>query len=126
VVLWGEERERERRERRERERERILSGYRSCLEIAHKTSPLDWSSHPSLASLPPLQTLLKLQQAFLRVRSLLTHMGKVAGTEIEPQSQSTLLNLTMSLPGVVFAGVPGAGTKASSVNDGTFFFLRWI
>lgn len=82
------------------------AGYRGCLELAHKTVPTSWGS---LAAQPALKVLIQLQQSFLRVRSLLSHMGKVAGTEIEPQSQSQLLNLTMGLPGVVFAGVPGAG-----------------
>jgi len=82
------------------------TGYQAGLQAAFDTVPTHWSSLPALRT---LQTLIKLQKAFLRVRSLLTHMGRMSGTEIEPESQAKLLNLTMLIPGVVFAGVPGAG-----------------
>ena len=32
-----------------------------------------------------------------------------SGAEVEPPSQSRLLDATMSIPGVLIAGVPGAG-----------------
>jgi phosphomevalonate kinase len=46
---------------------------------------------------------------FLSVRTLLRELGDGAGVAIEPPSQTKLLDLTMDLPGVLFAGVPGAG-----------------
>lgn len=88
------------------------AGYQASLRVAYDTVPTHWGAvfpPAKLSTMPTLQSLIKLQHSFLRVRSLLTHMGKVAGTEIEPETQSKLLNLTMNIPGVVFAGVPGAG-----------------
>lgn len=34
-------------------------------------------------------------------------MGEFAGVEIEPDSQTLLLNTCLSIPGVLIAGVPG-------------------
>eukprot|EP00978_Attheya_sp_CCMP212_P035702 scaffold156990_cov56-Attheya_sp.AAC.1 len=36
-------------------------------------------------------------------------MGELAGVPIEPPSQTQLANATLALPGVLCAGVPGAG-----------------
>ncbi|KAJ7521691.1 hypothetical protein O6H91_19G063900 [Diphasiastrum complanatum] len=53
--------------------------------------------------------LLKTRQAFEEVRCLLREMGEAAGVPIEPPSQRALLDETMNIRGVLFAGVPGAG-----------------
>ncbi|DBA01309.1 TPA: hypothetical protein N0F65_001814 [Lagenidium giganteum] len=53
--------------------------------------------------------LLKTREAFVQVRSSLRNMGAQAGVPIEPPSQTDLLDATMALPGVLAAGVPGAG-----------------
>jgi len=54
-------------------------------------------------------TLLDLRMTFLECRQNLKGMGKSAGVPIEPEEQSKLADATMKLPGVVAAGVPGAG-----------------
>jgi phosphomevalonate kinase len=41
------------------------------------------------------------------VRRLLRSMGDMAGVPIEPIEQTQLLDEMHSIPGVVFAGVPG-------------------
>ncbi|XP_024526366.1 phosphomevalonate kinase, peroxisomal [Selaginella moellendorffii] len=56
-----------------------------------------------------VSALLKLRQDFSIVRSLLRQMGEEAKVPLEPGPQSELLDETMELPGVLFAGVPGAG-----------------
>ncbi|CAI7737774.1 unnamed protein product, partial [Closterium sp. NIES-53] len=56
-----------------------------------------------------LHALLTLRSSFLSVRHLLSAMGSAAATPIEPPQQTALLDATMQQPGVVMAGVPGAG-----------------
>ncbi|CAI5485505.1 unnamed protein product [Closterium sp. Naga37s-1] len=56
-----------------------------------------------------LHALLTLRSSFLSVRHLLSAMGAAAATPIEPPQQTALLDATMQQPGVVMAGVPGAG-----------------
>jgi len=53
--------------------------------------------------------LLDLRMAFLESRQNLKGMGNAAGVPVEPDSQTALADATMKLPGVVAAGVPGAG-----------------
>lgn len=54
-------------------------------------------------------TLLKARNLFLQSREQLKAMGEAAGVPIEPAGQTTLADATMALPGVIAAGVPGAG-----------------
>jgi phosphomevalonate kinase len=54
-------------------------------------------------------TLNFIQSQFQIIRSLLRKMGNESDVPIEPPSQTALLNATMQLSGVLFAGVPGAG-----------------
>lgn len=56
-----------------------------------------------------MQSLLKLRGLFQTTRTLLKNMGNMAGVGIEPDSQTLLCDATADLPGVVAAGVPGAG-----------------
>ncbi|CAM9599342.1 unnamed protein product [Ectocarpus fasciculatus] len=56
-----------------------------------------------------LQELLHLHTAFAKARQLLREMGEDAGVPIEPPVQTKLVNATSTLPGVLCAGVPGAG-----------------
>ena len=53
--------------------------------------------------------LLDLRMALLEARQNLKGMGNAAGVPIEPDTQTELADATMKLPGVVAAGVPGAG-----------------
>ena len=53
--------------------------------------------------------LLDLRMALLESRQNLKGMGNAAGVPIEPDIQTELANATMKLPGVIAAGVPGAG-----------------
>eukprot|EP00752_Nemacystus_decipiens_P017941 g16082.t1 len=56
-----------------------------------------------------LELLFKLQAAFAKARQLLREMGENAGVPIEPPVQTKLVDATLALPGVMCAGVPGAG-----------------
>ena len=53
--------------------------------------------------------LLDLRMAFLESRQNLKGMGNAADVPVEPDSQTALADATMKLPGVVAAGLPGAG-----------------
>ncbi|KAL3808188.1 hypothetical protein ACHAXA_009543 [Cyclostephanos tholiformis] len=53
--------------------------------------------------------LSDLRMAFLECRQNLKGMGNSAGVPVEPDEQTAVANATMALPGVVAAGVPGAG-----------------
>ena len=54
-------------------------------------------------------TLVKARDLFLQSREQLKAMGEAASVPIEPSGQTTLADATMALPGVIAAGVPGAG-----------------
>ncbi|XP_011621878.1 phosphomevalonate kinase, peroxisomal isoform X1 [Amborella trichopoda] len=56
-----------------------------------------------------VEALLGARAAMIEIRSFMQQMGKAAGVPIEPESQTQLLDTTMSLEGVLLAGVPGAG-----------------
>jgi phosphomevalonate kinase len=77
-----------------------------------------WSSlvGVSLPSNTISEVLLSLQLTFCgqgshsnSVRGLLRQVGDAAGVGIEPIEQTNLLDRVCQLPGVLFAGVPGAG-----------------
>jgi phosphomevalonate kinase len=53
--------------------------------------------------------LIEIRQLFNAARGLLRQMGKGAGVEIEPSEQTELADATEAIPGVLCAGVPGAG-----------------
>ena len=53
--------------------------------------------------------LLEFCETFVAARRGLKEMGVSAGVPIEPDLQTSLADATMSLPGVVATGVPGAG-----------------
>jgi phosphomevalonate kinase len=72
--------------------------------ISHASSNTDMATVSLL-----VQPLLKLRLLFLKARSLLKKMGEMAGVSVEPESQTLLANSTMEIPGVIAAGVPGAG-----------------
>ena len=66
-----------------------------------------------LASNPVARCLADLQRTFSApdgsVRAHLRRMGTAAGVEIEPAEQTALCDAVSAIPGVLFAGVPGAG-----------------
>eukprot|EP00003_Mantamonas_plastica_P013341 TRINITY_DN2331_c0_g1_i1.p1 TRINITY_DN2331_c0_g1~~TRINITY_DN2331_c0_g1_i1.p1 ORF type:complete len:144 (-),score=42.00 TRINITY_DN2331_c0_g1_i1:156-587(-) len=72
-----------------------------CAKCVFSASP---TSVSSLARL-----LYLLHHQFQTVRLLLKEMGEGAGVPVEPDSQTELLDETQSIPGVIMAGVPGAG-----------------
>ena len=77
--------------------------------------------------------LLDLRMAILEARQNLKGMGNASSVPVEPDEQSLLANETMKLPGVVAAGVPGAGgydalfvvyVEGPETNDGASDHVR--
>lgn len=53
--------------------------------------------------------LISLYENFENVRRLIREMSEKSNVPIEPQEQSKLLDACMNVPGIIMAGVPGAG-----------------
>lgn len=101
--------------------------YKSTLQACSTSAADQWRilCGDTPDRLQTVTALLETREAFLLVRSLLRHVGEAAGVPIEPSSQTSLLDATMKMDGVLLAGVPGAGgfdavfaiTIGSSVRD---------
>ncbi|MCD9645756.1 hypothetical protein HAX54_034941 [Datura stramonium] len=68
---------------------------------------IERAKEPSQAEI--VKELLGARDAMLGIRYYMRKMGEAAGIPIEPESQTHLLDTTMSMEGVLLAGVPGAG-----------------
>jgi phosphomevalonate kinase len=51
--------------------------------------------------------LVELRDHVQQVRRLFREMGALAGVPIEPDEQTALIDATLTVPGVLIAGVPG-------------------
>ncbi|KAI8546979.1 hypothetical protein RHMOL_Rhmol07G0161100 [Rhododendron molle] len=84
--------------------------YRSVIDKCslHKSEKwMELSSEPTEAEI--VKALLGARDTMLEIRFHMRLMGQAAGIPIEPESQTKLLDATMNMEGVLFAGVPGAG-----------------
>jgi phosphomevalonate kinase len=81
------------------------TAYRTAIALLGSKPHPDWSLVGGEAS----QLVLDIRDTFLQVRQLLREMGSCSGVPIEPEQQTHLLDYTMDQPGVLMAGVPGAG-----------------
>lgn len=62
------------------------------------------------ASLAEIGLLLsEIRDAFSSIRSALREIGKLANVPIEPESMTSFLDKCCQEPGILLAGVPGAG-----------------
>ncbi|KAF0697055.1 Aste57867_12239 [Aphanomyces stellatus] len=77
----------------------------ASLAVLATKSHMEWVATDAVVG--PL--LVSLRDTFLDIRRLLRRMGDAAGVPIEPADQTALIDATMDVPGVLFAGVPGAG-----------------
>ncbi|KAG0259878.1 phosphomevalonate kinase [Mortierella polycephala] len=55
------------------------------------------------------ELLIQIHDEFLTVRRYLREMSQLSSVPIEPEEQTRLLDVCLSVPGVLMAGVPGAG-----------------
>ncbi|KAF9107825.1 phosphomevalonate kinase [Mortierella sp. GBA35] len=56
-----------------------------------------------------LELLVQIYNEFLTVRQYLREMSQLSEVPVEPEEQTRLLDACMTVPGVLMAGVPGAG-----------------
>ncbi len=89
----------------------VDAGYAAALAAAALAPPAAWAALPPPApsAAAPLSRLAQLAAAFAASRALIRAMGDAAGVPIEPAVQTALADATVALPGVLAAGVPGAG-----------------
>jgi len=81
--------------------------YESVVRTLGAKSASQW---PTSSSSDTMTTLfVSISQTFRKIRSQLKRLGEIAGTPIEPDEQTRLIDATMALEGVLMAGVPGAG-----------------
>jgi hypothetical protein len=72
----------------------------------------EWStllSPPAQVDVDVVECLLSIRSAFIAIRSLYRMIGEGSQVDIEPRNQTRLCDETNRQPGVVAAGVPGAG-----------------
>jgi len=80
--------------------------YNATIDALAARKPETW---PSRNTAEGKRTFTALHEQFRETRRLMREMGEQAGTPVEPPEQTRLLDACMALPGVVGAGVPGAG-----------------
>ncbi|KAG6610199.1 phosphomevalonate kinase [Phytophthora cinnamomi] len=95
----------------------VEQGFAEICELeASFSTPIDWAMMASQsrdqwnamdARIGAL--LLRISKAFSQFRQLMREMGNAAGVPIEPPEQTAILDATLAIPGVLVAGVPGAG-----------------
>jgi len=83
--------------------------YWSTLEVLKNYPVKEWQQHADKVSSSILDLLLEVYNDFLQVRNYLRILSKKTGAPVEPESQTHLLDACMDCPGVIMAGVPGAG-----------------
>ncbi|KAI5081909.1 hypothetical protein GOP47_0001652 [Adiantum capillus-veneris] len=87
-----------------------VNEYKSVLQVCDNLTAEQWKyGCEGEIHLQVVEALLATRHAFLKVRSLLRQVGEAADVPVEPPPQTTLLDATMNMKGVLFAGVPGAG-----------------
>jgi len=71
------------------------------------SSPANAPPSSDAESIPA--ALVAISSSFAAARTALRRLGEEAGVPIEPREQGELADATLALPGVLAAGVPGAG-----------------
>ena len=85
--------------------------YHSAIALAAEQTADQWQTSSKSANSHPKVTsqLVELRKLFKAARDLMRHMGQGSGVEIVPDEQQKLIEKTEALPGVLCAGLPGAG-----------------
>ncbi|CAN1748867.1 Phosphomevalonate kinase, peroxisomal [Linum perenne] len=90
--------------------EEYWSSYKSVIDRCSLTKTEKWAEQAAdLNQEAVVRALLTSRDTMLEIRKLMRQMGEAAGVPIEPESQTKLLDSTMTTEGVLLAGVPGAG-----------------
>ncbi|KAF9433014.1 phosphomevalonate kinase [Entomortierella beljakovae] len=87
--------------------ERSLQEYHHAIERASKYPASSWKDLDQLDT--PTELLIQVYEKFSAVRNYLREMSHLSGVPVEPEEQTRLLDACLTVPGVLMAGVPGAG-----------------
>eukprot|EP00605_Chrysophyceae_sp_TOSAG23-4_P002643 GSChrysophyteH1.ASY1.ANO1.2919.1 assembled CDS len=82
--------------------------YRDYFQAKRNELPTQHQSHMDIFH-RIISVILEIKSLFKLTRQYLKKMGEEAGVGIEPDSQTKLCDATETIPGVMCAGVPGAG-----------------
>ncbi|KAJ1971778.1 phosphomevalonate kinase [Dimargaris xerosporica] len=88
------------------------TNYHLAIAQCAGASATQWQAQATMAAAemqPIITAIANVTLTFERIRANLRAMGEHADVPIEPPQQTALLDSCMSIPGVVMAGVPGAG-----------------
>lgn len=83
--------------------------YARALRVAAQLESTQWMQRADADTDRALAALAEVAFAFSSVRAALGGVGRAAGVGIEPPEQTARAKATLAVPGVVAAGVPGAG-----------------
>ncbi|CAG8656920.1 3964_t:CDS:2 [Acaulospora morrowiae] len=93
------------------EYENNKSEYEKAIELCSEVKGSEWATLAEQKTLHSniINGLIKIFQSFQKVRQFLREMSTLSGAPIEPPVQTKLLDACTEIPGVIMAGVPGAG-----------------
>jgi len=85
--------------------------YRRAFEKTSVLPPSQWETPLEVTKeeLPVIYLLYEVHKATEDIRTQIRKMGELAEVPIEPPEQTSILDETVALPGVIGGGVPGAG-----------------
>ncbi|KAG0324859.1 phosphomevalonate kinase [Dissophora globulifera] len=83
--------------------------YDIAVQSASMVPAKEWSAGLSGSSDGTTALLIQIHDEFSRVRHFLREMSRLSEVPVEPEEQTRLLDACLSVPGVLMAGVPGAG-----------------
>lgn len=93
-------------------------GYRETIGVLAECCASEWKKL-ELGDKMVRNVFIELYETFQDIRAGLREIGQGAGVPVEPESMTGLLDECMSVPGILIAGVPGAGMFLS-------VYSRWI
>ncbi|KAF8940917.1 Phosphomevalonate kinase [Dissophora ornata] len=84
--------------------------YDAAIQWAGTVPAVVWKNGSSSSeSTAVIQLLIEIHAEFSAVREYLREMSRLSDVPVEPEEQTRLLDACLAVPGVLMAGVPGAG-----------------
>ncbi|KAF9098824.1 phosphomevalonate kinase [Mortierella sp. AM989] len=90
-----------------KESESSTKEYYNAIQKASAVPASEWGSLDQKNA--PTELLIQIYEEFSTVRNYLREMSRLSDVPIEPEEQTRLLDACLAVPGVLMAGVPGAG-----------------
>ncbi|KAF9347280.1 phosphomevalonate kinase [Mortierella sp. AD094] len=86
------------------------SSAKEYYDAIQRASAIPASEWPSLKEMnATTELLILIYEEFSTVRNYLREMSRLSSVPVEPEEQTRLLDACLAVPGVLMAGVPGAG-----------------